>query len=191
MQKIFSRELRFKIENERGELVEPPEWENKRLGEVAIKQSSNISANTIEDNEGEYKIYGAAGLLKKIDFYREEQAFISIVKDGAGVGRTLLCEAFSSVLGTLDILKPNTNSNLNFLYYLINSIEFTKYVTGSTIPHIYFRDYSKEKIKIPRIEEQTKIANFLSAIDEKIATVAEALEATEQFKKGLLQQLFV
>jgi len=187
MQQIFSQELRF-APKEGGEY---PEWEEKKLGEVATKESSNISANKIEENIGKYKIYGASGLLKKIDFYREEKSYISIVKDGAGVGRTLLCEAKSSVLGTLDIIKPKINANLYFIYSLLNNIDFTKYITGSTIPHIYFKHYSKEKIKIPSIKEQTQIANFLSALDEKIGLVSSQIENTQEFKKGLLQQMFV
>jgi len=187
MQQIFSQQLRFKDDDGN----DFADWEKKKLGDIATKESSNISANKIEENIGDYKIYGASGLLKNIDFYREENPYISIVKDGAGVGRTLLCDAKSSVLGTLDIIKPRINANLYFIYSLLNNIDFTKYITGSTIPHIYFKDYSKEKIKIPSIKEQTKIANFLSAIDDKIQLVAESIEATQQFKKGLLQQMFV
>lgn len=187
MQQIFSQHLRFKDENGN----DYPDWEEKKLGEIATKSSSNISANTIEENTGKYKIYGAAGLLKCVDFYREKVKYISIVKDGAGVGRTLLCDAYSSVLGTLDIIKPKTNAILYFIYSLINNIDFTKYITGSTIPHIYFKDYSKEKIRIPCIEEQTQITNFLSSIDTKIELVNTQIGNTQKFKKGLLQQMFV
>ena len=197
MQQIFSQEVRFKptqvtaSNNEAVSLNKYPDWEEKQLGEIVVKNSSNISANKIEENFGKYKIYGASGILKKVDFYREEEQYISIVKDGAGVGRTLLCDAQSTVLGTLDIIKAKINANLYFIYTLLNNIDFTKYITGSTIPHIYFKDYSKEKIKIPCIKEQTKIANFLSAIDKKIELVHTQIENTQQFKKGLLQQLFV
>jgi len=194
MQQVFpsassgqAPKLRFKKEDG----SDYPAWEEKRLGEVSIKSSSNISANTIEDNFGDYKIYGANGYLKSIDFYEVEEEYISIVKDGAGVGRTLLCEKKSSVLGTLDIIKPKINVNLYFVYSLLNNMDFTKYITGSTIPHIYFKDYSKQKIEIPCIEEQTKIANFLSAIDKKIELVNTQIDKTQAFKKGLLQQLFV
>ena len=138
------------------------------IGEIAIKESSNISANTIEENFGEFKIYGASGLLKRIDFFRQEKPFVSIVKDGAGVGRTLLCDANSSVLGTLDIIKPKVKVALYFLYSVLNNVRFEKYIVGSTIPHIYFKDYSSEKIRIPCFEEQQKIANYLSSIDTKI-----------------------
>ncbi|MBC72387.1 MAG: restriction endonuclease subunit S [Muricauda sp.] len=187
MQQIFSRQLRFTKED--GGAY--PDWEEKRLGEVAKKESSSISANKIEDNFGNYKIYGATGLIKCIDFYEVGEDYISIVKDGAGVGRTLLCEAESSVLGTLDIIKPKKDVNLYFLYSLLNNLNFTKYITGSTIPHIYFKDYSKARIKIPCIEEQTQISHFLSAIDKKIEVVQSQIKHTQNFKKGLLQQMFV
>jgi type I restriction enzyme S subunit len=187
MQQIFSQELRFKDDdgNDYGD------WEEKKLGEVATKKSSNIAANTIQENNGDYKIYGASGFLKNIDFYRESETYISIVKDGAGVGRTLLCEAFSSVLGTLDTIKPKKEIHIYFIYCLLNNMCFLKYVTGSTIPHIYFKDYSKEKIKVPSLEEQTKIADFLSNLDTKIEVLSTSIENTQTFKKGLLQQLFV
>jgi type I restriction enzyme S subunit len=49
----------------------------------------------------------------------------------------------------------------------------------------------KIEIPLPTLAEQTKIANFLSAIDEKISNCAERLEKMEVWKKGLLQQMFV
>ena len=199
MQQLFSQQTRFKpdvIARTQDDAIslnetEFPDWEEKRLGEIATKKSSNISANTIKENVGDYKLYGASGYLKSIDFYKEEDAFISIVKDGAGVGRTLLCEPKSSVLGTLDIISPKIKVNLYFLYSVLNNIRFKKYIIGSTIPHIYFKDYSKEKIEIPCIKEQQKIATYLSAIDLKIEIVQTQITKTQAFKKGLLQTMFV
>jgi type I restriction enzyme, S subunit len=179
------RQLRFK--NEKGK--EFPKWEEKKLGEIAFKNSSNIAANAIEDNFGDYIIYGASGILRGIDFYREEEKYISIVKDGAGVGRVFLCSAKSSVLGTLDIIKP-IGGNLYYLFYFLQQTNFLKYVTGSTIPHIYFSDYKTEKILIPSLKEQTLIANFLSSLDEKISQTEIQLKKTQEWKKGLLQKMF-
>ena len=187
MQKIFSGEIRFKADD--GSAFAP--WEEKKLKDISSKKSSNISANTLEENTGNYKIYGATGHLKNIDFFTEDEAYISIVKDGAGVGRVLLCDAESSVLGTLDIIKNDKGVNLHFIYLLLTRIHFEKYVVGSTIPHIYYKDYSSEKIQVPCIEEQTKIANFLSSIDSKIEQVGKQLDESKQFKKALLQQMFV
>lgn len=182
-----SSRLRFKDDDGK----EFSEWEEKKLGEVSIKKSSNISANKIESNEGDFIIYGASGVLKKVDFYAEESDYVSIIKDGAGVGRIFYCEGKTSVLGTMEIIKPRSDINTHFLFCLLHNIDFTKYVTGSTIPHIYYKDYSHEICGIPCMLEQTKIANFLSAIDKKIDQCKKQIYKTDQYKKGLLQQLFV
>ena len=187
MHQVFSQQIRFKNDNGK----EFPDWEDKRLGEIALKKSSSVTANSIEYNNGEYKIYGATGLLTFVDFYNEEQSYISIVKDGAGVGRVLICDAKSSVLGTLDIIQHKKGNNLKFLFYSLNNLKFRRYITGSTIPHIYFKDYSKEKIKVPSLSEQEKIASFLATVDEKISLTRKQLDKMQTYKRGLLQQMFV
>ena len=186
-EKLFTQKLRFKDED--GQQF--PDWEVMQLGDISEKKSSMISANKIEDNFGEYIIYGASGILKKIDFFIEREDYISIVKDGAGVGRLLYCEGQSSVLGTMDIIKPKQNMNTYFLFHLLKNIDFTKYVTGSTIPHIYFKDYKNENIVIPSLPEQTLIANFLSDIDGKINVEKSLLQQMQNQKKYLLQNLFI
>lgn len=184
--KIFSQEIRFKDNN--GNSFS--NWEKTKLEKVCEKQSSTISIGKIEDNSGEFPVYGATGILKNIDFYMVKADYISIIKDGAGVGRLFLCKGKSSVLGTLDIIKPK-NINLYFLYCLLSHIDFGKYSTGSTIPHIYFKDYKNEIINVPSFVEQTKIADFLSKITEKIETEKKILELLEQQKKYFLQDLFI
>lgn len=166
------------------------EWSNYNLGEICDKKSSNISANKIEKNKGDYKIYGASGLLQFVDFFIEEENYISIVKDGAGVGNLFFCDKKSSVLGTLEMIKPKEGISIGFLYPLLSNINFKKYVTGSTIPHIYFKDYSKEKVNVPSLFEQQKIANFLTSIDTQIQTLEKKKTLLEQYKKGILQKIF-
>jgi type I restriction enzyme S subunit len=183
LKKILTRKLRF------SEFTD--EWNIMILGELCEKQASNISANKIEDNFGDYIIYGASGELKKIDFYEVEDDYISIVKDGAGAGRLFYCKGKSSVLGTLDVIKPNKNVNTYFLYCLLSCIDFSKHTTGSTIPHIYFKDYANERIEIPTIEEQQKISIFFSSIDTKMETEKKVLQQYESQKKYLLQNMFI
>jgi type I restriction enzyme S subunit len=181
--KIFARQLRFpEFTNE---------WNAMRLGEVCEKQGSNISANKIEDNFGDYSIYGASGEFKKVNFYEVENNYIGIVKDGAGVGRLFYCKGKSSVLGTLDVIKPNKNVNAYFLYCLLSCIDFSKHCIGSTIPHIYFKDYAKERIKIPPKKEQKKIAEFLFTIDKKIEIETALLNLVIKQKNYLVHQLFI
>jgi type I restriction enzyme S subunit len=187
MKKIFNQEIRFKDYNGN----DFPNWEEKKLGEITNKKSSNISANSIEFNKGEYTIYGATGELKEVDFYEMDRPYISIVKDGSGVGRVKLCKPYSSVLGTLEILTNNKSSDLNFLFQFLSKTSFLKYVTGSSIPHIYYKDYSKLKLSVPSIKEQEKISKFASSIDSQIELLENQIDKSKTWKKGLLQKMFV
>lgn len=183
---IFEQRLRFK-DNKGNKFSD---WKQCKLEDICEKQSSNISANKIEDNFGDYPIYGATGILKNIDFYEIESDYVSIIKDGAGVGRLFYCKGKSSVLGTLDIIKSK-NVNLYFLFLILSRIDFKKYITGSTIPHIYFKDYKNEKFEIPSLEEQEKVADFFRRLDNKINIESELLTQYENQKKYLLQNLFI
>lgn len=187
MKKIFNQEIRFKDDDGN----DYPDWEEKRLGDITNKKSSNISANSIEQIEGDFIVYGATGELKKIDFYEMDRPYISIVKDGSGVGRVNMCKPFSSVLGTLDMLINNELSDLDFVFQFLSKTSFLKYVTGSSIPHIYYKDYSKLKMLVPTVEEQVKISKFLSSIDNQIELLETQIDKSKTWKKGLLQKMFV
>ena len=96
-------------------------WEMVRLGDVSTGKVTNIAQKDLADNEGEYPIYGASGLIKHVDFYREEQPYIGVVKDGAGVGRTTLMPAQSSLIGTMQYILPNDNVDVGFCHRKKNS----------------------------------------------------------------------
>ena len=188
MSAIFSGKLRFKDEN--GNPY--PDWEERRLEDISRNIPSNITANNIGSMySGRYIVYGASGEVGKVDNYQHTEAFTAIVKDGAGIGRIIWCEEKSSILGTLTAIYPKNTINAKFLYYMLHQIKFEKYATGSTIPHIYYKDFSRERFLIPVEEEQRKIADFLSAIDHKIELEQTRLDRTKDFKKGLLQRMFV
>lgn len=168
-----------------------PDWNKCSLKDILKSSSSNLSMADLEDNFGDYKLYGATGFIKCIDFFEKDDEYIAIVKDGAGVGKSFLCSPKSSVSSTLLYLNPKNDYNLKFCYYLLKTLHFEKYKVGSTIPHIYYKDFSKEKVFIPSIEEQEKIASFLSCIDKKLDLTQNQITEMEKFKKGLLQEMFV
>jgi len=155
-----------------------------KLEEVCEKATSNISQKDLEDNFGEYPVYGASGLIKNIDFYKQEKEYIAIVKDGAGIGRTMLLPAKSSVIGTLQYIIPNDKLDIKYLYYAITSMKLSKYFSGATIPHIYFKDYKREKIPFVTRENQKKISRILSKIEKIIEEKKEQLELLENLKKS-------
>ena len=168
------------------------EWDRKTLEFVADSESSNLALNKIEHKENGYPVYGADSIVGYIDEYQQEEKYISIVKDGSGVGRLNLCMPKSSILGTLACIKSKDleKFNLDWIYYLMNTIDFTSYKKGSGIPHIYFSDFKIEPIGVPQPQEQQKIASCLSSLDELIAAHKDKLDALKDHKKGLLQNLF-
>jgi len=160
------------------------------LADICISSSSSISQDSIEKDFGEFPIYGANGEIKKISKYEKESSYVAIVKDGAGVGRVIIANPFSSVIGTLNYIENKPNCNLLYLYYLLQKLDFTKYVVGSGIPHIYFKDYKHVEIKIPTLKEQEKIGEFLGSFDKIIQKQQEKIGLLKEFKKGHLQQMF-
>lgn len=138
------------------------------LGEVCSKGSSNIAQKDIEYNNGEYAIYGASGYIKNVDFYHQDNSYVAVVKDGAGIGRTMLLPAKTSVIGTMQYLIPNELVDVKYLYYAVTFMNLSKYYSGAAIPHIYFKDYRKEKLPLPTFEEQQEIISILNRIDNLI-----------------------
>lgn len=109
-----------------------------KLADVCGKGSSNLKQSDVIDKTGEYPIYGAIGYLGNVDFYHQEKPYVAVVKDGAGVGRTTLHPAKSSVIGTMQYLLPKENVLPEYLYYVVRYMHLEKYFTGATIPHIYY-----------------------------------------------------
>ena len=145
------------------------------LGDVCTKGSSNLAQKDLDGNSGEYEIYGASGLIKKVNFFHQEKPYISVVKDGAGVGRTMLLPARTSVIGTMQYIIPNENIDIEYLYYAITYMDLSRYYMGAAIPHIYFKDYCKEKILVPDIDIQKAIAHKFRIIDGLITARQEQL----------------
>lgn len=171
----------------------PKNWQVKTLAEVCTSKNSNIVLRDIENNTREYPIYGAKGFLKTIDFYTIENESLGIVKDGA-VGKIFLLPPKSSVIGTMAYIQANENLNLKYLYYFLQTINFNQYISGSVIPHIYFRDYKKEKIPLPPLEVQKaiveKLENAFAHIDEEVRHLKSVQTNFPRLKSSLLHCAF-
>ena len=155
----------------------PKGWEIKTIGEVCVSASSNVSQNKLANDEGDYPIYGASGLIKKVSFYHQDKPYLSIVKDGSGVGRVTKMDAYTSIIGTLQYILPKENIDLDYLNYSLMSVDFKKYVAGAAIPHIYFKDYKNEPFLWMPLPEQQRIVSIL---DEAFASIAKAKANAEQ-----------
>lgn len=189
MQQIFSQKLRFKDESGN----EYPEWEEKKLFDVVKYLSSKRSSNYYSEDiiHGQYPVYDAVQEISRDTNFDIEESYISILKDGAGVGRLNLRPGKSSVIGTMGYLLPQ-NIDIKFLFYYLKTMNFNRFVIGSTIPHLYFKDYSKETILIPIDKsEQIKIGSFFIKLDSIINNKAKKIKVLKQRKQGFLQKMFV
>ena len=191
MQKLFSQQIRFKADDG----SEFGEWENSYIGnECKITTGNKDTQNKVDD--GLYPFFVRSQTVEKINSYSMDCEAILTSGDGVGVGKN-----YHYINGKFDF-----HQRVYCLY------EFSERLVGRYL-YIYFSNYfydrvkrlsaknsvdsvrmdmiSKMEIKLPCLEEQTKIANFLSAIDQKIEVVAHQIEQAKTWKKGLLQQMFV
>jgi len=209
MQKIFNQEIRFKDDN--GDDFE--DWEIKTLGVVAdFFKGKGLPKNHIKD-DGSFKCihYGELftkynelikNVISKTDIY--DKPFLSIANDVLmptsdvtpnGLA-TASCILEDGVILGGDVLiirqKKKVLDGLFLSFYIAQFREkVMKLVSGSTVYHLYGSDMKNLEIVIPCLKEQTKIATFLSAIDDKIELVLNQIQDTQEYKKGLLQQMFV
>ena len=205
MQKIFSQAIRFKADDG----SDFPDWEEKRLEDVAeivgggtpptaVEKywNGNIQWFTPTEIKSKYIVNSkrtitqvgldtsSAKLLPKGTLLFSSRATVGEV--GIAVQECTTNQGFQSFI-------VNKNNDSEFLYNWIikNKKEFIRRASGSTFLEIGKSEIKKIKLHIPALPEQTKIANFLSSVDNKIEQVGKQLDESKQFKKALLQQMFV
>ncbi|MFV5515663.1 restriction endonuclease subunit S [Acinetobacter gerneri] len=208
MQKLFSQQIRFKADDG----SEFGEWEDKPLNEIASKRSGKNKDGSISEV---LTNSATQGIIKQSDYFEREivtesnlngyyivnlddfvyNPRISVHAPVGPIKRNKKCLGVMSPLYTVFTV---IQGNLKYLEYFFDSNFWHDYVKGvanSGARHdrmnITNKDFFDMPILYPCLEEQTKIANFLSAIDQKIEVVAQQIEQAKTWKKGLLQQMFV
>lgn len=199
MQKLFSQELRFTCNDG----SEYSEWEEKKLGEVAeiIMGQSPDSSSYNSDEIGVPLIQGNADIQNRLSNPRNWTTQVTkeckigdlILTVRAPVGAIAKSMHNACIGRGVCAIRNNAKSNIEFLFQFLLNFEskWGSLEQGSTFTAVSGNEIKNLKINLPSLPEQTKIANFLSAIDEKCLHVKHQLEQTKQFKKALLQQMFV
>ena len=211
MKKIFNQELRFKDSNGN----DYPEWEEKRLGDLITSQGGKALEKYSDDN-GKYKFISIGNYSenstfidngKRIDLNSEtkkqllkKNELVMILNDktktGNIIGRTLLIEKDDTYIYNQRSQRIICKKDFlpQFAYVLLNSSyrnNIIQNAQGGTQIYINFSTIENFSIELPCLEEQQKIADFLSSIDNKIENLASELENLKEFKKGLLERIFV
>lgn len=208
MQQLFNQNLRFKDEHGK----DFPKWEEKKLGAIATF-SKGCGISKAEVHEG-----GALPCIRYGELYTHYSELIRDVKSRTNVpekdlvlsqrndviipasGETHIDIATASCVtvdgvalgGDLNIIRTKQNG-IFLAYYLNNACKhaIAGMAQGSSVIHLYPDQLKRLRLHLPTVKEQTKIANFLTALDRKIESVAQRITHTQAFKKGLLQQMFV
>lgn len=184
MHQVFSQELRFKDENG----TNFADWEEVILMEISINISSGKSKQC--SDFGEFPFYGSTGVIGFSNRYDYSGENILIARVGANAGTLYMVSGCYSVSDNTLMLTLKKSANTKFIYFFLGYINLNKLVFGSGQPLITGGQLKGIKISLPTLPEQTKIANFLSTIDDKIAQTSLQIEKMQFWKKGLLQQMF-
>ena len=161
-----------------------------KLSDVCERESSNLKQSDIICGSGRYPVYGAAGHIGSVDFYHQEAPYIAVVKDGAGIGRTVMLPGKSSVIGTMQYLIPKDNVIPEYLCYVVQHMHLEKYFSGATIPHIYYKDYKNEEFNVATLEDQECIVKILDMINEIKGLINEELDRLNELIKARFVEMF-
>ncbi len=193
------------------------EWEEKNILEIASMKArigwQNLRSEEHLDSGDYYLITGtnfnnglidweSAKYVSYERFIQDENIILKegdtlITKDGS-IGKIAYVENIGQKKATLNNgifrIRPKTG-NKKFIFYTFLSKRFKlflqKLTAGSSITHLYQKDFTNYKIAIPlKLQEQQKIAAFLSNLDELIGAHRQKLELLKRHKKGLMQNLF-
>ena len=161
-----------------------------KLEDVCERGTSSLMQKDIVDKNGKYPVYGASGRIGSMETYQQEHQTVAVVKDGAGIGRTMLLPEKSSVIGTMQYLIPKNCIESEYLYYVVKYMHLEKYFSGATIPHIYFRDYKTEEFNLHDKTEQREIVSTLKRIEAIISNRQEQLTKLDELVKARFVEMF-
>lgn len=201
MQKIFSQEVRFKKDDG----TEYPEWEECTLGnigEVAMCKRILKEQTSEQGDVPFFKISTFGGIpdaFISFELYKTFKNTYRFPKKGAvlisaagTIGKTVRYNGEDAYYQDSNIVWLEHNDNVidDFLYQFYQQATWEG-LEGSTIKRLYNKNLLETAISFPCLEEQKKIADFLSTVDEAISYARQEFEHWKQLKKSLLQQMFV
>lgn len=189
MQKLFSREIRFKDDDGN----DYPDWEMIRLGyALDYEQPTQYIVTSTEYNDS-YSIPVLTAGKTFILGYTDELFGVFkvglpvIIFDDFTTASRYVDFPFKVKSSAMKILHAKPGYDLRFMAAVLENLD---YRIGGHERH-WISKFTNLSVAVPLLPEQQKIADFLSAIDKKIELVSEQIETTKLYKKGLLQQMFV
>lgn len=168
------------------------EWEEKRLGEIAENKTG--SSNRENSSEyGEYAFFDRSVDVRKSSKFLFNNEALIIPGEGLSFTPKYFKGKFDLHQRAYAILNKKQIHNWRYLYYYIsyNKFWFNRMAVGTTMPSLRMDAFNKMSILLPSQKEQEKIAELLSSIDNIIDKKQEQIARAEEWKKGVMQQLFI
>ena len=195
-QKIFDQKLRFKDADGN----DYPKWKRRTLGEISeiIMGQSPDSANYTSNEQDTVLIQGNADLnggritprIYTTQITKTCEAGDIILTVRAPVGDLAIANTRACIGRGVCAIKGDL-----YIYQYLEMIRDTdgwrKIIQGSTFESINSNDVKDLPIDVPSSEERKKIAEFFKALDRRIEKSTQRVESMKQFRKGLMQQMFV
>lgn len=169
------------------DFINDGEWEVKRLGEIITVNSGRDYKHL---QSGDIPVYGTGGYMLSVNDKLSDIDAIGIGRKGT-IDKPQYLKAPFWTVDTLFFLTTKEGYDLNFVFCLLQTVEWKKYSEQTGVPSLTRSTIEKIEVKIPPFPEQRRIAQALTALDELIAATNEKLEQMKAYKKGLMQQLFV
>ena len=177
----------------------PMDWNVKNLIEVfKILDNKRKPLNSTVRNsmKGEIPYYGANGCVDKINDFIFNEPLILMAEDGGNYDQyqhkhiAYKISGKSWVNNHAHVLKPNPDFNFDYVFYELEHKNILRFINGSTRTKLNQGDLKLIPLKIPPLNEQKKIAEILSTVDEQISLTEKIIEKSKELKKGLMQKLF-
>ena len=169
----------------------PEEWEVIRLGEVCKVDWGNTSLTKKLYTANGYPAFSAAGNDGFLDFYEHDGEAVILSAIGARSGKCFYASGKWTAIKNTIVIKSNneTKINLLFLYFFVNNENYW-HKSGSGQPFISIGVAQKQKLPLPPLPEQQKMAAVLSAVQEAKEKTRAVIAATKALKKSMMKHLF-
>lgn len=170
-----------------------------RFDEISVnydKKRVPLSGAQREKRKGNYRYYGAQGIIDYIDDFIFDGTYLLIAEDGENLKskKQNIAQVVNGqfwVNNHAHIVTGNGLCDTHYLCYLINSMDLSGYITGSAQPKLSQANLNAVTLLLPQIDVQKKIVGYLGKIDEKIEINKQINENLEQQAQAYFEELFV
>jgi type I restriction enzyme S subunit len=207
MQKIFLQKIRFREENGK----DYPDWETFQLGEVGFFNSGVGFSNSEQGGESGIPFYKVSDLSKTGNEKEMKLSNNYVTKEQIKKNKYKIIKPYSIIFAKIgaalflerkriahnflidnNLMAYTPMKDFNFMKHVFDTLRLSEFAQSGALPSLNAKDLSRIDLKLPySVEEQQKIADFLTALDDKIELENKKLQQAKLFKKSLLQKMFV